>query len=75
MRNLGVKKWEKIRVHFYVSKEIPNKGYPLRLRDVYAPMKWVIIVSGNALSPARRQAITSTNSDLWPIGLEGTYAD
>ena len=36
-------------------------------------MNWVIIGSGNGLSPVRRQAITWTNADLLPIGLLGTY--
>ena len=36
-------------------------------------MNWVIIGSGNGLSPDRRQAITWTNADLLSIGLLGTY--
>ena len=35
-------------------------------------MNWVIISSGNSLSPVRCQAITRTNADLLSIGLLGT---
>ena len=34
---------------------------------MYASMNWVIIGSGNGLSPDRRQAITWTNADLFIV--------
>ena len=33
----------------------------------YAPANWVIIISGNGLSPLRHQAITWANDDLLSI--------
>ena len=40
---------------------------------IYASMNWVIIASGNGLSPVRHQAITWTNAGLLSIGPLGTY--
>ena len=39
---------------------------------IYASVNWVIIASGNGLSPVRRQAITWTNARLLSIRLLGT---
>ena len=39
---------------------------------MYASVNWVIIGSGNGLSPVRRQAITWTNDALLSFGLMGT---
>ena len=39
---------------------------------IYASVSWIIIGTGNGLSPIRRQAITSTNAVLLSIGLLGT---
>ena len=39
----------------------------LRLGDIYVSLNWVIIGSGNDLSPVRRQAFTCTNDDLFSI--------
>ena len=36
-------------------------------RDAYASVNWIIIGSGNGLSPTRRQAITWTGDDLLSI--------
>ena len=36
-------------------------------------VNWVIIGSGNGLSPVRHQAITRTNADLLSVGLLGTH--
>ena len=38
----------------------------------YASVNWVSIISGNDLSPVRRQAITWNNADLLSIGPLGT---
>ena len=40
----------------------------LPLCRIYASVNWVIIDSGNGLSPGRRQAITWTNAGLLSIG-------
>ena len=42
------------------------------LCHLYAWVNWVIISSGNGLSPLRRQAITWANAGLLSIGLLGT---
>ena len=43
---------------------------------IYASVNWVIIASGNGLSPARRQAIWWTNAALMSIGpLETNFSE
>ena len=39
---------------------------------IYASVNWIIIGSGNGLSPVRRQGITGTDADLLSIGSSGT---
>ena len=39
---------------------------------IYAPLNWPIIVSGNELSPVRRQAITCNNDYLLSVWSSGT---
>ena len=41
---------------------------------MYASMRWVIIGSGNGLSPVRRQAVTRANVSLLPTGLLRTIS-
>ena len=41
---------------------------------MYALLNWVIIGSGNDLSPDRRHAIARTNSDVLPIWCSEIFA-
>ena len=47
----------------------PPPPTPPPLRGIYASVNWVLIASGNGLSPVRRQAITCINANLLSIGL------
>ena len=53
----------------------PGPSFLTRLppsEAIYELVIWVIIASGNGLSPVRRQAITWTNAGLLSIGLLGS---
>ena len=56
----------------HLHLEAANKLTHLPLVRTYTSVNWVIIGSGNGLSPVWRQAITWTKADLLSIGLLGT---
>ena len=65
-------RWTITYLNFHSSLPVTNDLTHLPWCRIYASVNWVIINSGNGLSPVRRQATTWTNAPSLSIGLMRT---